>query len=323
MKKMKSLNTKKTLAMTGVTLAGMLALTSCAADIRAAESLPDNRTPISEQSADGAAAFAERYYEEAIDTVDEAQQVNTDFNNIMGTVLATSNYETEPTSSNPYDVVNAMDSASQKKVADTIQEVNPLADYVDFSGLSDPERFMTNVAMISANLMTPDDVENVLIDEDSVNYKENSTEAFVPFDAVTLEYDGDTEDKDGQALNVTGGDHLELVYVDGEWKFNPHPMLEMLNQTMTPMETEDSAGESTASPAPADTVSPSDSGVNDDDSSSAVSPDTPVSNDNTDATMPNPGVGEGVDGDSAPGYVGSNGSVPAEPNIVDPVAPTR
>jgi hypothetical protein len=231
----------------GIALSAVLVLSGCGNTTEAS---------IEDATAAGAAAFTEEYYEQVADTADESTASTENFSSIIEKNLTDAQYNQTPESSNPFAIVNALDPEAQRKIADAMEKENPVADKIDFSRLSDSQRFMANMLIISANSMTPA-TDDVTVDAKKITQEGNT--ASVPYESIVIMDEG--QEREGNTLALLGTEDLDLVYVDGQWHLDAKPLVEMLEE-MAAGEFGEDGGEATEETlSPENTESNSDTPV--------------------------------------------------------------
>lgn len=241
----------RTLGMMGLTLTGALVLSAC--------SNGDNTAEVTEQSAAGAAAFAETYYEEVIASSDESMEAAEQFESTMSEIMTDEQYVSTPENlEDPLSVVRALKPEAQRELADAMQELNPVSESISFNALDDAGRFMVNLMVISGSTVLPGS-EDVKIDPESVSVEEEN-HATIPFEKIMM-VDANGNEVPSEILSVVGNDNAEFIYANGEWKFDPTGLYDTLETLSSGEEEPEESPDPSENPAKEETVLPEDGDV--------------------------------------------------------------
>lgn len=148
---------------------------------------------------------------------------------------------------NPIDGISSLSKNGQRKIADIAEKNNVNAKFFDFSKMSDAERAVLNIMVVSLNSIVGSDPSaakdvSVSLDSTSVTISEDALTASIPASALTIKIDGNTVPHSSAAIN--SGNDLSLVNIDGNWKIDGKSFLDKMFENSNLDRTDDGNGES-------------------------------------------------------------------------------
>lgn len=232
---------KKTTALAGLALSIGLIFTGCS---NTDESDTNKSTEQSETSQAEASAVSEtlnNYYNSLVEHSPEAMEVSTEVESTIREIAGDDTYEAFSSSNNPFTGFDDISDDQAKKLADKLQELNPVADQFDYSQMEDRDRAVLNLLNIASSIMLTSvqgETIQISIPEEAILVEENI--ASIPYSSMTFII-GESETPMADALGSTD---FHAIKVDGEWKVDGLKTYESTKETALGTQPSDAGGSS-------------------------------------------------------------------------------
>lgn len=240
---------KKTITVIGTVLLSSLLMVGCS-DANTSNGASDGGSSSSSSTQklnkSDAIQFINDYYNGLITSAQESLDNSTQVETTIQEVVGEDVYNEIVTTEDPFDSLSSLSADQQKELADKVQALNPVAEYYNFSGMSDNDRTYLNLLSIASNSLlassdspaTEDSTITAKIDENKVNVKANK--AVVNFSDIAFSINGTETD---QSADSTGLEKIYLVYSDNAWKIDGKTTFENIKTQYNDTSTASDGGE--------------------------------------------------------------------------------
>jgi len=219
-------NNKIAILSSSVIIALSLAITGCTQEKTdppaASSSASDNggeedKNTSSSKNNEGVSETVNSYYSHLISDSSTAMKNSEEVEKIIREVSGDASYEAFANTTDPFSEFDDLNEEQAKELADRIQELNPSADFFDYSQMNDKDRAVLNLLIIASSVfLSPlsEQTVKMTVPDESITIDGNS--ATVSYSKLTM-----LINEEEQVVNdVLGTSSLHLTYVNGVWKID-------------------------------------------------------------------------------------------------------
>lgn len=219
---------KKITALAGIALIAGMTITGCS-DTNTKQGTTQSTNQKVDKST--VSKFLNEYYTNTFKNASTAEENTQKIETTMKNILGEEDYNKVIQNPNAFASLDEISKDKQKKLADEIQKLNPMASSYDFSNMSDSDRIYMNLLSIASTSMMSgtqngDDLKvEITIPEDKITVKENK--ATVNFADMTIKINDQESDQKSDPMGQT---QISLVSNNGEWKIDGKSTFEALKE---------------------------------------------------------------------------------------------